>query len=148
MMIVIYVQYQINKEVNQQLIQEKETIYIIFKMETEQTLAQKALTFIEPINRNEFITSKYSDEKSKCCVLGHINRLSNDPTDYSLFNCYDGSLERQLRQSSKRFLSEKHKIYDVDIANVNNDPIYNGYKQKGIKARVVNLLKDMIKAGY
>jgi hypothetical protein len=63
------------------------------------------------------------------------------------FNRNDIDLEYAIRHSSRNFLTSK-KLFGGDIAELNNEPIFKGYKQPGIKKRVTKLLNDMIAAGY
>lgn len=112
------------------------------------TTAQKALELIEPIPVKDFIGNIFSNEKDKCCVLGHINRLSNNPEDYSYSNCINSDLGHQIRGSSSEFLNKWYNTSWVDIADVNNEPNVTGFKKGSRKARVVKLLKQMIENGY
>lgn len=113
----------------------------------KETIAQEALRLISPIKPSEFITGFYSDRIGKCCVLGHYSRLkstkvkSYDPWGFNF------AAESNLRVASRKFLREIHGI-DKDASSVNNTSSVNGYTQRTIKGRVVNLLKDMVKSGY
>jgi hypothetical protein len=46
------------------------------------------------------------------------------------------------------YLKNKYGYEDIDIADVNNNPVHNGYTEPVIKDRVIHLLIDMIAAGY
>lgn len=108
--------------------------------------AKQALELLEPIPAKDFITDRFTDEHSKCCVVGHLQRLtSKDPNNYSSYNCSD-DCANPVRTKSEEFLRKKG-FPGYNIATVNNHAV-NGYKQKRIKTRVIHLLKDMIKAGY
>ncbi len=106
----------------------------------EETVAQKALRLLNPIPANKFMVEAFSDEISKCCIIGHYKRLTSDnPDDYSFENCSDNFLS-DLRLKGLQF--------GVNIAGINNSPNCSKYNQKTAKARSIACLKDMIKAGY
>lgn len=121
-------------------------------MKKKETVAQKALRLLSTVPKSKFITSNFTDEKGKCCAVGHYQRLQNNKNDYSKVNCSDGvgflNDGCDLRIKSKKFLAEKYNLLGPSIATVNNETTVNGYTQKTIKARVIRLLKDMVKAGY
>lgn len=114
-------------------------------MNTEKTIAQQCLELVENIPSNEWTTDFFSDEENKCCLHGHITRLtSDDPNDYTGHNCSDwnvDNLSSMLRIKSREFLGHR------DSSSVNNGTV-STYQQKTPKARSIRLLKDMIKAGY
>jgi hypothetical protein len=116
-------------------------------METaNETIAQEALRLLMSVPADDFIEGDFTDGVGKCCSLGHYQRLKNNPADYSLLNCDDHG-NSDIRNLSRKFNSEIHGR-GFDIADVNNDPEYNGYTQPEIKDRVIALLEDMVKAGY
>lgn len=127
-------------------------------MKKKETIAQEALRLLKPIPPSKWLTRKYSDEKGKCCALGHYNRLhSKYKNDFKHSNCSDHFGHIALRNASMHFLTETHKVEDKDIVTVNdygaigthkNGKVKIFYTQKTIKGRVINLLKDMVKAGY
>lgn len=125
----------------------------------KETIAQEALRLLKPIPPSKWLTRKFSDEKGKCCALGHYNRLhSKYKNNFKHSNCCDHFGHLELRNASMRFLTETYKVEDKDIVTVNDfggirsyaklgavKPVYN---QKTIKGRVISLLTDMVKAGY
>lgn len=111
---------------------------------TKETTAQKYLRLLSDIPAEDFIAGWYSNEKDKCCAMGHIERLSShNPKDYSSRNCMDNM---KLRTYSNEFLL-KHKKIDVNMSFV-NDNVSVYYPEPEIKDRVIHLLKDMVEAGY
>lgn len=111
--------------------------------------AQEALDLILPIPAENFIVGQFTNKVDKCCVVGHLTRLtSGQPENYSSENCSDQSFNAPIRVASQAFLTEKHGTSWSNIADVNNDPNINGYTEPVIKDRVVHLLKDMVEAGY
>lgn len=116
----------------------------------EETVAQKALRLIKRVGKDRFIVDSYSNNTDKCCVLGHINRLtSRNPKDYSTYNCSNSNGDDgKIRRASMYFLREATgTLTSSDIATVNNGNT-TLYKQPIIKDRVVACLTDMIEAGY
>ena len=122
-------------------------------MKNKETVAQEALRLLKDIPEDEFITEKFTDTISKCCVLGHYRRLkSNNPEDYSAANIQWRKEGEELRQLSIDFSLKIHKTY-LSIASVNNrDLSYQAvnkfYKQETPKARSIAMLENMVKAGY
>lgn len=117
----------------------------------EPITASKIKEILEPIPADQWITDIFTDYEGKCCAVGHFQRLtSSDPSDYSRENCKDDPWEdpSPVRVLTEKFLTEVHDRRIESIANVNNDPIINGYTEDDPKARVMHLLDDMIKAGY
>lgn len=113
--------------------------------------AQQALDLLSPIPKEDFIESLYTDGKNKCCAIGHLCRLTKDPTDYHWSNCsehYHDNVFKFARVSVEKFLTEQHNLAYKDLASINNWAIFNGYNEDNPKDRVVHLLTDMIKAGY
>jgi hypothetical protein len=112
-----------------------------------ETICQKALRLLSAVPAEEFITSDFTDEQGKCCAIGHFARLtSGNPQDYSYQNCCDE--DETFRDATARFLVERHKEYNRNIASVNNYPTVNGYTDPDIKTRVIKCLEDAVKAGY
>ena len=115
-------------------------------MNTDKTIAQQCLELVENIPSNEWTTDFFSDEGNKCCLHGHISRLtSDDPSNYDYTNCSDwlsDNISMKLRSSCEQFSNGK-----FSSASVNNG-LVNKYKQKTPRSRSIRLLKDMIKAGY
>lgn len=116
-------------------------------MESKQTLAQRAFDLLNSVPADKFIIGEFTNQDGACCSIGHYKRLtSENPNDYSWDNCDDhGNCD--LRIASSEYILEGHGA-PYDIADVNNDPAINGYKEPEIKDRVLHLLKDMIEAGY
>ena len=118
-------------------------IFVDFVTQKQHDIFQDALNILSPIHHSKFLDGVFSDEKGKCCVIGHYQRIkSNNPSDYSYNNCndFDGTNNdlSELRKASKIF-----KEYGSDIVKVNNDDnIY--YNQKTCKSRVIAFLKDAL----
>ena len=119
----------------------------------KETVAQKALRLLSKVPPSKFIEDRFTDGTGKCCAIGHYKRLtSSNPSDFSDINCKDFSNAFvrgdgcDLRILSKKFITDKYKLA-VDISRVNNSAKVNGYKQKSIKTRVINLLKNMVAEG-
>lgn len=120
--------------------------------------AKDVKALLEPVPSEDFIVGIFTDEESKCCAIGHLMRLtSKDPNDYSNRNCEDGLADPSKmdtpmhvfnRVTTAEFLKDVHNIRGVDISYINNGPEFNGYDQEGPKERVMQLLDDMIEAGY
>lgn len=124
--------------------------------------AAEAIKLLKPIPNKDFLTNKFSDGKGKCCVIGHLARLSSEnPNDYSILNCKDivncfgekalpgkeGVLT--IRKNSRKFVKpDKRTSVVVDITTVNNAPTIKAYPESTVKKRVMHLLKDMDAAGY
>ena len=105
---------------------------------------EEALKLIEPIPAENFITFKYTDGESKCCVMGHLNRLtSENPNDFSFENCaVPFSSFKTLRDSMKKLGNSPTFLAEVN----NRDWPIKKYPQPIIKDRVIACLKDMIAA--
>lgn len=118
----------------------------MFTQEEKETI-QDAITKINAIPSENFITSEFSDGIDKCCVVGHLNRLSSEnPENYSIKNCSD-SLNNQnpLRILSIKFLQGvKSGFWVSDLSSVNNGKTKT-YKQKTPKERSLACLEDMLK---
>lgn len=115
--------------------------------------AQEALTLLSAVPADDFITDSFSDRVSKCCGIGHLQRLtSEDPSDYSFKNCTDRPYfmadgTNDIRMSSKSYIEKAHN-HSAGIEHVNNGDHINGYNEPAIKDRVLHLLTDMVAAGY
>lgn len=113
----------------------------------QETVAQKALRLLNAVPTTKFVIGDFTNYKGKCCAIGHYMRLtSGNPKNYSSENCHD-NYASDLRERTRDFIEKKHGL-DKSIANVNNEENVNGYTQKTIKGRVINLLKQMVKEGY
>lgn len=110
------------------------------------TIAQEAYDLLKPIKSSDFIIGSFSDNVSKCCAVGHLFRLQSDnPKNYHL-GLADFFNPLPIRKVSEEYLlSIGNNGYD--IADINNEPLFE-YQQETPKARVMALLKDIIKAGY
>ncbi len=115
-----------------------------------ETICQQAHRLLKDIPADQFIINRFSDEESKCCVVGHFVRLtSENPADYSENNCCDwGRPASKLRLTTRDFIKERVTWRDRDITDVNNTTTINGWTDPDIKTRVINFLEDAIKAGY
>tara|TARA_R110000782_G_scaffold21110_4_gene56941 strand:- start:14511 stop:14852 length:342 start_codon:yes stop_codon:yes gene_type:complete len=108
----------------------------------EKEVIQKAFNQISEIPSENIITSVFSNDIDKCCVIGHLQRLnSENPSDYSSLNCCDFT-ENRIRVLSKQFFSDNNFL---SIATVNNGGI-KAYPQETPKERSLALLADMLKA--
>lgn len=114
-------------------------------MEQTKTIAQEAYDLLKDIPSKDFIIGKFTDYNSKCCAIGHLVRLKNNPSNYE--NCSDIDNPLLIRKISSNYINSINS-FAYDIASVNNGYSYVKYKQKTPKGRVIALLKDMIKAGY
>lgn len=114
----------------------------------KKTIAQEAKELLSAVPADDFLVYRFSDNKGKCCVIGHWTRLrSSDPSNYDSDNCHD-EYRSPLRSISTKFLEEVHNIVGSNIATVNNGDDVNGYNEPEVKDRVLHLLDDMIAAGY
>lgn len=127
-------------------------------MENQQntSLAKTVLDMVIDIPAKNWTTGSFSNGKNKCCLHGHIMRLSSDdPNDFSLDNCSDrkarnntgSNISTKLRAVSRKFLDLNPELWWVDSSSINNGDRVE-YPQKTPKPRSIKLLKDMIKAGY
>ena len=117
--------------------------------------ATEAKALLLPIPKAEFLTGRFSDNRGKCCAIGHLVRLkSDDPSDYDQ-NLMDGmgwgnenscEVETFARVTVREFNIKHHNAYE-DLAAVNNRKEVNGYTHEFAKDRVMALLSDMIAAG-
>lgn len=99
------------------------------------------------IPQEDWIINNFTDGQGKCCFIGHYTRLTSyDPNDYSHDNCGDWEAS-EARTLTRKFLKENHFVTG-DGAMINNVNNINGYTEDNPKDRVMDLLKDMIKAGY
>jgi len=50
--------------------------------------AEKAIELLTPLKEEEFMQYDFTNGKDKCCVIGHLVRLtSENPSDYGKRNC-------------------------------------------------------------
>lgn len=116
-------------------------------MNTTELTASKALELLKDIPEEDFITGSFTDEESKCCAIGHLQRLTSpNPKDFSFSNCRD-RFDSPIRNLSLKYIKSTYRVY-YDISVVNNEDTVNGYNENTPKKRVLHLLEDMIKAGY
>lgn len=127
-------------------------------MNTTLTIAQEAYSLLQTVPAEDFLTERFTDRASKCCSIGHYQRLkSSRPSDFGLFNCADQPGGSLLRDQSKDFIGHKVRSSGIesiwlrngiyDISDVNNGPT-EIYPQEDPKSRVLAFLVDMIEAGY
>ena len=110
-------------------------------MRHEQELFRKALHLLKPIPSDQFIEGEFTDGISKCCSVGHLARLTNNPKDYSKHNCSDNSFTIDIRYASERLADEigiKSKR-EFNIAHVNNGQTKKNWGSNP-KERVINFL--------
>lgn len=112
-----------------------------------ETITQEALRLVSKVPAKEFITNNLSDLKNKCCFVGHYARLKSDnPNNYET-QMIDNKNRNELVRITKIFIKNKYNE-NASMIQVNDTSKVNNYNQKGIKARGIALLKDMVKAGY
>lgn len=121
------------------------------KQSAMETITQKAMRLMKDIPEHQWISERYTDGHSKCCVLGHWSRLnSKNPQDYQVRNCWgmqEGD-ENDLRKASIQFFKKKGLHNEISsIASVNNKMI-GWYIQSSHKGRSLACLQDMINAGF
>lgn len=123
--------------------------------------ASEVLALIKPIPSEQIIVGRFSDGVDKCCIIGHVTRLtSKNPSDYSDKNCSDrnrdGLCVSPVRSLTSQYMEEKHlhsiffgEVFSKynSISEVNNGVVPE-YKQPEPKDRCVAFLQDMIKEGY
>ena len=94
---------------------------------------KKAISILEEIPEDQFIICAHTNNRDKCCSMGHIKRvLSSNPQDYSYFNI----------MSNKVFVLNNGFCLNPSIMSVNDgeDSVY-GFK---IKKEVIEYLKTYI----
>jgi hypothetical protein len=129
----------------QHIIINQETSKVTKKIVLKETIAEKALRLLSSVPSDDFITGAFSNrENTKCCALGHYNRLrSNDPSDYSYGNCVGGAnLNEAVRNL---FIKEGSHIV---LLTINDSSNIAKYPQSTPKERVIACLQDMVAAGY
>lgn len=105
--------------------------------------AQQALDILKPIPSKNIIVGSFSDATGKCCGKGWINKaVSGSPY-------VTGAEGRSISEKAIVYV-RKYRKGAGGIVSVNDREFETRrfYPQKTPKARVVALLKDMIKAGY
>jgi hypothetical protein len=83
----------------------------------------EAWKLLKPIPNEEFIFGCFSDGESGCCVMGHYTRLmSNNPEDYSNYNCRDYTEGENNGEywTWKNDFRKSCKVFETDIVDVNN----------------------------
>lgn len=116
----------------------------------EQTICQKALSILEAIPSDKFITGLFAStlDPTKGCASGHLmGRL--DGGNYPSWGRSEKSSEfdRELRKVTRDYLQGQTSLVTYDTyVSVNNAPS-SRYPQDNPKDRVIALLKDCVKAG-
>ena len=103
--------------------------------------ARKVKELLEPIPGGKWIVNKYTNEKNSCCAIGHYERVTKNPNNYSFSNC-------ESRGELRKYFAEE---YHVDIASINNRS-YARVSSKHIhhldhdtpKERVISFLNECI----
>ncbi len=135
----------------------------------KETKAQFILNLLKDIPEKNWTTRTYTDEKSKCCALGHIIRLtSKNPKDYNFFNCNLSSSSVTNKEFSSHFktsqetntylssfIKEKRGFHG-SFANINDGTdlwllgkkTNETYRQSSPKQRVILFLEWMVKEGW
>jgi hypothetical protein len=87
----------------------------------------------------------YTDEKSKCDIIGHYTRcISDNPRDYSPANTSDNRDKRpdRLRGWSREAMIKLHNVA-IDVAEVNNGSLFIFNQQETPWLRVEAFFKDV-----
>lgn len=104
---------------------------------------QQAYDLVKDIPEEEWITRQFTDGVSKCCIMGHLTRLTSaDPSNYNIVNCSD--LERERKGDSSMY-DFRIAAFDkgIDLASINNGNDVR-FPQALIKDRVLAALKYLI----
>jgi len=124
-------------------------------MEKQETIAQKAHRLLKDVPEDKWVIGLFTDLKSKCCAIGHYERLTSDnPNDYSRPNCLD--YNGAFRAHTRAFLSLHSQCDRYDIAYINNGDsirLKEGHANKmylaaGPKRRTILFLEWMISEGW
>ncbi len=111
----------------------------------EISIAQHALNLIKDIPEANFGIGKFTNHKDKCCVMGHINRVSNKGK-YDTIDCSYSSFGAEITYTVMTFMLKTYNkapsLFSI------NDGGCEYYAQPTPKERVVQLFTDMIAAGY
>lgn len=125
--------------------------------------ATEAKQLLEPIPGENFVRGDFAKGNGQCCAIGHIVRLKLKPEREDNKTCSDSTnlnplseehedtikeIHEFCRDRVSDFLLAKYGLTHVNLAGVNNSPTVNDYTQSSIKARVMDLLNDMVEAGY
>jgi hypothetical protein len=103
-----------------------------------------ALEMFRQIPTDQIIPDSFTDEKGKCCAIGHLVRLtSQNPKDYSLNNCWLSYVPNPVRTFCRETVSDFTGGHD--LSDINN-AITGRYQQATPKERVIAVLEDMVKA--
>lgn len=128
-------------------------------MKKQETIAIQAYNILKDIPNKEWCTNQFVNKtEKKCCAFGHINRIAKhldyDKDDYNLFTSSDlgnklanlvfGNLGINLANVNDGIFSAVISRFATETSRQTFDK-YN--KLKTPKGRVIELLKDMIKAG-
>lgn len=112
-------------------------------MEKQEALQiiKKAFELFKPIPAKNWITALRTDTESKCCALGHWDRVtSNNPNDYSWRNC-----SRDRFDETPKLRTATEALTGVSIVSVNNNWNGNPFPQKTPKGRVMACLRKILK---
>lgn len=103
-------------------------------------LIQEAYDILKVIPPKKWITWRYGEiEGENFCAMGHLNKYYSKGK-----SSYISSKGNKINNIATKFLIRKYNL-DKCIPNVNDSTNVNGYKQKAPKARVLKLLKDILK---
>lgn len=115
------------------------------------TITQKALSLLETVPAEAFMTGEFTDGRNKCDAFGHFNRLiSKNPNDYSYVNCEGmfGATEKE----SNEFLEATRKYFKMIGSNRKTIVDFNDsltrYNPEAIKIEILRLLNAMIEKGF
>lgn len=112
--------------------------------------AQEIKDIIKDIPLENWMTSKTTDDNSKCCVIGHIYRVKHNNGNYKFFDKGDAPYDNimEFDKEINKFLKEKKgECYCTNLFEI-NDRKHPFYEQETPKERVLALLDDMIENGY
>ena len=119
----------------------------------QETIAQKAKRLLSPIPKENWTDKHgYTDNISRCCFLGHWNRLNSGyPEDYSDRNCafsvHTDEITKPIGEYIKKVVPERY-MGTYTVAAINDTDVVNGYTEDNPKDRCMHLLDDLIAAGY
>lgn len=113
----------------------------------EPTLCQKALSILESIPSDKFITSFLvsSFDRTVGCASGHFMGRIDGLDRPSCGSKEANRIDRELRDITSKYL-DRDDILRAGYVSVNNRPT-GIYTQSNPKDRVIALLKDCVKAG-
>lgn len=108
-------------------------------------IAEEALKLLSPIHYSKWMVYTFTNEKNKCCAIGHYQRLkSSNPENYSFANCED-FMSSPLRNAFVEIASVNNNLVPLTCRGKDKEYIEKYSKYKTPKTRVIKYLKDQIK---